>query len=368
VARLLVAEDDNSFRESLAEALRWDGYDVVAVDNGRDAVRAFSTQHFDLLLTDIKMPRLDGIGLLGEVLKQGGFLPCIVMTAYGTPDLERRAAFSGGLVFVNKPIDLPLLRKNIQELLAPENGASIVQGLTVASLVQLLGIERKTCRVKVHCGERSGFLFLVDGNLVGASLENAEGLNAALEILTWDRAEISILAGCPQSARSFQASLDSVLLKAMQIMDETGRTAGRPATSIDAAPSRTTHEEEKAMALEAFLDEFKGINGYLAAGIMDATGEMLASHTAQANVDLAAYGAVFNDIFRAGHEASRKIGLDSCTMMTLNTPKGIVIMDCTGVDAAAHLHVIVVLQENGNQALAKMTLSKLAPKVVAAMS
>lgn len=368
MTRVLIAEDDESFLASLADALRREGHEVVAVSNGRDALDALSSQHIDLLLTDIKMPKLDGIGLLREVLNHGGFLPCIVMTAYGTPELERRTTFSGGLEFVNKPIDLPALRERMRELLAIDTDSSVVHGLTVASFTQLLGIERKTCTVKVRSGERSGILFLAHGDLVGAAFDDTDGIDAACEILTWDQAEISIRSGCPRSARTFRESLDGVLLEAMRRMDEHSHAVSRSPGVTIAAPEREPRGKEAGMPLESFLDEFKGVNGYIASGIMDFTGETLAIHSTNADVDLAAFGAIFNDIFRSAHEASKKIGLDACRNLAITTPRGIVVMECSGVDSAAHLHLIVILQEGGNQALVKLTLTKLVPKVVTAMS
>jgi predicted regulator of Ras-like GTPase activity (Roadblock/LC7/MglB family) len=85
-------------------------------------------------------------------------------------------------------------------------------------------------------------------------------------------------------------------------------------------------------------------------------------------VDLAAVGAVFNDIFRSGHEASSKIGLEACHTMVMDTPRGVVVMECSGVDAARHLHMIVILEEGGNQALAKMTIGKELPRAVAELT
>ncbi|OQX19732.1 MAG: hypothetical protein BWK76_03580 [Desulfobulbaceae bacterium A2] len=368
MARLLLVEDDDSFRESLAETLRQDNFDVVAADNGRDALNAFVSQQFDLVLSAVNGTKLDGIGLLRAIFKHGGFVPCIVLASAVTPDLERRAALVGGLVCFSKPIDLSELYVKIRAFIDFKNRALDIPAITVASLAQALARDRRTCRVIARSGECIGVLCFVDGDLVGASLGDDDGLEVAQEILTWGCADVNIAFGCPQIVRTIRLNVDSILLSAMHFADEEGPVDGQSAARCPTALNYYQLVKEKTVALEVFLEEFKGINGYLASGIMDATGEVLVSHSVDANVDLAAFGAVFNDIFRAGHEASRKIGLESCRLMTLNTPKGIVVMECTGVDAAAHLHLIVVLREDGNHALTKMTLGKMCPKVVAAMS
>ncbi|HZV18748.1 MAG TPA: response regulator [Sphingobium sp.] len=65
--RILVAEDDDSMRQYLSRALERSGYEVVAVDRGTAALPYLATQSFDLLLTDIVMPEMDGIELAQHV-------------------------------------------------------------------------------------------------------------------------------------------------------------------------------------------------------------------------------------------------------------------------------------------------------------
>ncbi len=123
-------------------------------------------------------------------------------------------------------------------------------------------------------------------------------------------------------------------------------------------------QEASIMALDTYLNELKGINGYLAAGIMTFTGEMLASDTADPKIDLGMVGAMFNDIFRTAHEASKKIGLQACKETIITTPVGTIVMRCSGVDAKAHVHIVSILKADGNQALMKMQIDKMVPAII----
>jgi predicted regulator of Ras-like GTPase activity (Roadblock/LC7/MglB family) len=118
------------------------------------------------------------------------------------------------------------------------------------------------------------------------------------------------------------------------------------------------------MSLENLLAELKSVKGYKAAGIMTFTGEMLASDTADSSIDLDVVGATFNDIFRGAHEASGKVGLQSAKETIIQTPNGTIVMFCSGVDSPVHFHVISVLDADGNQALAKLSMEKLMPKIM----
>jgi predicted regulator of Ras-like GTPase activity (Roadblock/LC7/MglB family) len=122
------------------------------------------------------------------------------------------------------------------------------------------------------------------------------------------------------------------------------------------------------MAIDTVLDDLKSIKGYRAAGIMTHTGEMLAAHSLDTKINFNVVGATFNDIFRSAHEAAGKVGMGANNETQIVTPSGIIIMVCTGVSSAAHVHMIAIIDKDGNQALARMTMEKMSSKVVAELS
>jgi predicted regulator of Ras-like GTPase activity (Roadblock/LC7/MglB family) len=122
------------------------------------------------------------------------------------------------------------------------------------------------------------------------------------------------------------------------------------------------------MSLEALLDEIKGVNGYVASAIMDFTGELLTTHSTASTIDLQVAGATFNDIFRSAHAAAGKVGFKAANDLVIQTPEGVIVMMCTGVESKAHLHLITILAKDGNQALARMAMHKIGPKAIASLS
>ncbi len=367
---VLLADDDTSFVASLEDALSGEPYDLLLARDGAEARRLFDRHDVDLVVTDIRMPKLDGAGLVAEISRSSRPVPCIVMTAFGTPELELTLDRMGIVDFIDKPLDIAELRKRILEGLDESAGDSLLRGLSVASFLQLLALERKTCTVRIKHQGDSGILFFRQGELYDASHGDRTGLEAALELVAWDQAEITVSNRCKIKDKRIELSLERLLLEAMQRKDEQQRETSpwpRGPSGADTADSPSS-ERMWTMALDTYLQEFREIKGYLASGIMDFTGETLLTDSTTSDVDLEATGAVFNDIFRSAHEASGKIGLDSCRKMTIATPKGLVIMECSGADAASHLHFIVVMTVDGNQALARKTLEKIVPKVVDEMS
>lgn len=89
MSRILIAEDDTAVREFVARALSNAGHDVTPVSDGLQALENLEKSEFDLLLSDIVMPELDGIALALKVSKEWPDLPILLMTGYAA---ERQRA------------------------------------------------------------------------------------------------------------------------------------------------------------------------------------------------------------------------------------------------------------------------------------
>lgn len=89
MARILIAEDDDAVREFVSRALALQGHGVTAVNDGGQALEAMAAERYDLLLTDIVMPGMDGIALALKVTKDYPNVPILLMTGYAA---ERQRA------------------------------------------------------------------------------------------------------------------------------------------------------------------------------------------------------------------------------------------------------------------------------------
>jgi CheY-like chemotaxis protein len=116
--RVLVADDDESVRESLSKLLHGEGYQVVAVTNGAETVETFLREQdqIDLLLVDLNMPLKNGWVTLDRLLEVNPSLPILIVT--GQPNQYEMAEATGVCALVEKPIDVPSLLQLIHKLLA----------------------------------------------------------------------------------------------------------------------------------------------------------------------------------------------------------------------------------------------------------
>jgi two-component system response regulator FlrC len=107
MARILVADDEAGLREFLTDALELDEHTVVAAKDGKEAAKFLDERGFDLVLTDLKMPGMDGMQLLRKVRAEQPEIEVIVMTAHGSVDNAVEAMKLGAFEFLQKPISGP---------------------------------------------------------------------------------------------------------------------------------------------------------------------------------------------------------------------------------------------------------------------
>lgn len=122
--------------------------------------------------------------------------------------------------------------------------------------------------------------------------------------------------------------------------------------------------KERTIMLENYLGELKKINGYKGAALADFTGEIIVSDTSGLEGDLGMVAATLNDIFRFAHTATKDLGLGTTSLMTINAQNSSVLMECSGENERMHLHLTAIFSQDGNQALAKMTMKKILPQIV----
>jgi len=117
IARILVVDDDATFRLTTAALLQADGHEVETAADGQQAVEALRARRFDLLLVDLRMPGIDGIALV-EALRLWGFgIPILMISGYGTVDAAVRALHLGADDFLLKPVEPEVLSARVTDLL-----------------------------------------------------------------------------------------------------------------------------------------------------------------------------------------------------------------------------------------------------------
>jgi DNA-binding NtrC family response regulator len=125
--QILVVDDEKVQLEMLRGFLAKQGYGVDPADNGQAALDKFISGAYDLVLTDYRMPGMDGLQLLKEVKRLNPEIAVVILTAYGTVGTAVMAMKEGAYDYLTKPIDL-------DELLRPEPGKPGTQRTTAGEI------------------------------------------------------------------------------------------------------------------------------------------------------------------------------------------------------------------------------------------
>jgi len=117
MGKILIVDDDRGMKELLQIMLEREGYDVDAVESGKAAIHQCRKKKYDLVLTDLKMPRVDGIDVLKGIKEISPDTVVILITAYASGDTALAAMREGAYDYLEKNFDIEDLKTMIQEAL-----------------------------------------------------------------------------------------------------------------------------------------------------------------------------------------------------------------------------------------------------------
>jgi len=143
---ILIVDDEKNYLIILEALLAPEGYEIITVDNALNALRFVKEMDLDLVITDMKIPKMDGIELLDEVKKIDPDLPVIIMTAYGTIELAVEAMKKRAYDYITKPFMNEELK------------------LTVKKALELYELKKENRRLSEALSDRYKY-----GNIIGKS-------------------------------------------------------------------------------------------------------------------------------------------------------------------------------------------------------
>lgn len=114
---VLVVEDNIDLCSLIVGELSRNNYDVVFANNGEEAINLFDSKHFDLVITDIMMPKVDGLELVSYIRKTNKNIPILIITAKSSQDDKYKGFNAGTDDYMVKPIDIDELLMRVNALL-----------------------------------------------------------------------------------------------------------------------------------------------------------------------------------------------------------------------------------------------------------
>lgn len=386
VQTVLLVDDEEFFLRSMVDgfAAHRAKVQLLTACHGRAALRVLERQPVDLVVTDLKMPEMDGFELVAELSRSRPGLPVIIMTAFGTPEIEDRLRASGITRSLDKPIDFQALSRSIFETLAA-SASGHLRGISLATLLQMVELDRKTCTVQVTADGRQGSLVFRDGQLLDAISGTNHGDDAALEILGWDQGAIELGPAAAPRTRVVTRHLSDLLMDAFRLRDERERRAAerqpdsgeKVFTPLDADLTEdltlipvVPPQEAVPMSAQDKLKELASIEGFSGAAVFTPTGEPLA--VLQGDIaNLKDVGVLANAVLLNAQKSSLEMGTGRGQQVHVEAENAHLLVRCMneGTDpirsqpGKAHIHLVVVLKNDASIGLAKMRMNSVAAKL-----
>ena len=114
--RILIVDDDRSMARTLKDILHLKGYNVETAHSGPEALEKVEKAAFDCVLSDIRMPEVNGVELYRAIKAQRSNIPMVLMTAYASDSLVKEGLEEGVLAVLTKPFDITLLLRFLSSL------------------------------------------------------------------------------------------------------------------------------------------------------------------------------------------------------------------------------------------------------------
>ncbi|MBF0537675.1 MAG: sigma-54-dependent Fis family transcriptional regulator [Nitrospirae bacterium] len=141
VKPILLVDDDPQMRDALREAIQRLGHSTVVAENGQDALTKLGNTPFAMVVTDMKMPKMDGLSFLRELRKRVGKLPVLVITGFGTVENAVEVMKEGATDYLMKPFSFDKLTKKVHTIMEGLHGSREIVGMNskMRRILQIAG-------------------------------------------------------------------------------------------------------------------------------------------------------------------------------------------------------------------------------------
>jgi CheY-like chemotaxis protein len=233
IKNVLLVDDDHEMLIALKEGFQKfkDSFSILLASDGLKAVESLKKNTISLVVTDLKMPGMDGFELLAHIMEHYPDIPVTIITGYSTPEMERLAREGGAVGYIAKPFLIENLARQILSTLRKESEGGTLHNVSSGMFLQLVEMEQKTCTIRLEdkFSNKKGILFFHEGDLLDARVNDLQGENAAYEIFSWDQVNLSIQNGCALKEKRIHSEMQHLILEAARRKDESLVEDAQPA-------------------------------------------------------------------------------------------------------------------------------------------
>ena len=221
--KLLLVDDEKFFLEGLKDGLSAsnDIFDTDICFSVDGAIKMIKKNEYDLIVSDIRMPKKSGLDLFVYLKKQkyrGGF---IAMTAYGSEEILNKIKRLGGLDIIMKPFNFDWFKDKIVDYFIEDGGVSgTVDAIDLTSLLQMINLEKKSVVVKIQFRKNTGYFYFHQGEIIHAEWAGLTGEKAVDEMLKTRKGRFSVERSDKNVVQTIDIPFMVLLMNSMKGIDE----------------------------------------------------------------------------------------------------------------------------------------------------
>ena len=215
--RILVVEDDEQLKQSIVNSLQKDGYSVQGVATGAEAIHILWADEQNLVIGDKQLPDADGFDLLQWIRTYCPRTRMIVLAATGSPGTRTQALEYGAAGYLEKPIDLHLLKVEVRRLLQQTGFTASLASFDLLDVIQIVNMSRKSIALFIHTGlEEQGLLGFRAGELIWAEYGTLRGEEAFFALAAHKNGTVTQQPWNDQIAPNVKQPLARLIMQALQ--------------------------------------------------------------------------------------------------------------------------------------------------------
>ncbi|MFC2088701.1 response regulator, partial [Calditrichota bacterium] len=293
--RVLVVDDEEDLTWSIAKHLSKDEekYELICVNSGRKALEVLSQLPVDLVISDIRMPEISGLDLLVKIKNSYPNTKVIIMTAYGSSEIQEEANQYGCLKYIEKPFEINELRQLIINAIHEKKGfEGKISEFRLTDLIQMNCLGRMTTTLYIEHEGSTGVIYFDEGNIIHAEYGSIEGEDAFYEILSWEGGNFTVEREKSPQKETIIKGWQSLLLEGMRRLDES-----EDINSEDAESER----KKRLIEIDKILQRLIKIDGLFLAVVFDPDCFPMASKidsTKTDQYDIKELSPIFSKIFK----------------------------------------------------------------------
>jgi len=349
--RVLIVDDEEDLTWSISKNLAKDKdkFSLITVNSAAEALEVLTQLPIELVITDVRMPGMSGLDLLLEIKESYAATKVIIMTAYGSSDIQDEANRRGCLRYIEKPFEISDLRQVILNTVEEKKGFDgKISEFQLSDLIQMNCLGRLTNAINVENNDQKGIIYFEEGNIVHSEVDDLKGEDAFYEILSWQGGNFSLKKGIKAPEESIIKGWQSLLLEGLRRADEQQNPATNEELKIKA----------KQKQIKVILENISKVKGVMFLSIVDLEGFSLSSlinELYREKIDIPVISPVVAGLIKQIDTFSQEVEMNNFQVLTVEYENG--ILNITRIPKKEEF-LVIMADQNANLSLLRMETKK----------